>query len=295
VGHGWRGSISISMAALRRFLLILLVVLIAIPILADRTKLKPEFNIFSIAQDVELGRKLSKDIEAGTETLQSPGAMEYLNSLGRRLAAKAPGGGQFRFEFKIVNDRSINAMGLPGGNVYVNRGTIEAAENEAQLAGVIAHEIGHVVLRHGTHQISNAYIQEVPLSTVGATGSKSVTAVLAKIGGGFAASSIVLRNPLEAENQADLLGTQIIYDVGYDPAAAAKFFEKLDIKSDGPKIAFIGAHPSPANRIDNVTREIKKLGAIPSNAIVDSREYQKVKQLVSDLPEPKGAPVPHRD
>jgi predicted Zn-dependent protease len=284
------------MAALRRFLLILLVASIAIPILGDRTKLKPEFNIFSIAQDVELGQKLSKDIEGQTEILQSPAAVAYLGSLGRRLAAKAPGGGQFRFQFKIVNDRSINAVGLPGGNVYVNRGTIEAAANEAQLAGVIAHEIGHVVLRHGTHQISNAYIQEVPLSTVGATGSKSVTAVLAKIGGGFAASSIVLRNPLEAEGQADLMGTQIIYDVGYDPAAAAKFFEKLEGKSDGPKTAFLGDHPSPANRVDNVTKEIEKIGRVPPNAIVDTTEFQNVKHLVSSFPEPRRTPVPtHRD
>ena len=138
-----------------------------------------------------------------------------------------------------MNDRSVNAAGLPGGRVYVNRGTIEAADVEAQLAGVIAHEIGHIVLRHGTHEVSHAYVLQAPLSSVGAVGSASVSDVLAKIGGGFTASSILLRNPQEAESQADLMGTQIMYDAGFDPRALARFFEKLD--ADNPAAGSISS------------------------------------------------------
>ena len=251
-----------------RWSVVLAAILLAVPLLAQRTKLRPDFNVFSTAQDIELGQRISKQIEAQTEILRDAGANAYLNALGQRLAMKAPGHEQFRFRFKIINDASINASGLPGGIVYVNRGTIEAAANEAQLAGVIAHEIAHVVLRHGTHQISHVYALQTPVSNIGAVGSKSIDEVLSKIGGGFAASSIVMRNPQEAESQADLLGTQIIYDAGYDPRAAAQFFEKIETTR------FLGDHPNPANRTTNVRKEIERLGPVSPKAIIDSPEFQ---------------------
>jgi predicted Zn-dependent protease len=249
-------------------LLVVVAGLLAIPVLGQRTKLKPDFNIFSIAQDVELGQRISKEMEAQMEILRNPRASSYLDALGQRMAMKAPGHEQFRFQFKIINDASINASGLPGGIVYVNRGTIEAVANEAELAGVMAHEIAHVVLRHGTHQISHVYALQTPLSNMGAVGSKSIAEVLSKIGGGFAASSIVLRNPQEAESQADLLGTQILYDAGYDPRAAAQFFEKIETSR------LLRDHPSTGNRTANVMKEIERLGSVSPRAIVDSPEFQ---------------------
>jgi predicted Zn-dependent protease len=244
------------------------VALLAVPILAERTKVKPDFNIFSIAQDIDLGQRISKQMETQAQVMRDPGANSYLNALGQRLAVKAPGYEQFRFQFKIIDDASINASGLPGGIVYLNRGTIEAAANEAQLAGVIAHEIAHVVLRHGTHQISHVYALQTPVSNIGAVGSKSIDEVLSKIGGGFAASSIVMRNPQEAESQADLLGAQIIYDAGYDPRAAVQFFEKIETTR------FLADHPNPANRTTNVRKEIERLGPVSPKAIIDSPEFQ---------------------
>src|SRR5215510_216577 len=112
------------------------------PVLGERTKLKPEFNIFSLAQDVELGLRVSKEMESRAAIVRNPRVNNYLDALGKRLVMKAPGGAQFRFQFKVVDDQSINAAGLPGGVVYLNRGTIAAVTNEAELAGVIAHEIG---------------------------------------------------------------------------------------------------------------------------------------------------------
>jgi predicted Zn-dependent protease len=246
--------------------------ILLIPVLgAERTKLKPDFNIFTIAQDVELGQRLSKDIEAQTKILRTPSANGYVDALGQRLAKKAPGHEQFRFQFKIIDDASINASGLPGGIVYLNRGTIESAATEAQLAGVIAHEIAHVVLRHGTHQISHVYALQTPVSNLGAVGSKSIGEVLSKIGGGFAANSIVLRNPQEAESQADVLGTQILYDAGYDPKAAAQFFEKVETSR------FPGDHPTPANRTANVMKEVERLGPVSPKAVIDTPEFQAIR------------------
>jgi predicted Zn-dependent protease len=274
----------------KRILTALAAMSFALPILAERTKLKPDFNIFTVAQDVELGRKVSKEMEARMEILSNSTAASYLDGLGRRLASRAPDSGQYRFQFRLVNDKSINALGLPGGFLYVHRGTIEAAANEAQLASVIAHEIAHIVLRHGTHQISKAYVLQVPASALGGIGRTSVTAVLEKVDGGFAASSMVLRNTLEAENQADLMGAQIIYDAGYDPSASTRFFEKLAEETKG-KAPSLNGHPDSSNRIENVRREIEKLDGGTSNAILDSSEFQNVKLLVRSLPEPRNSVV----
>jgi predicted Zn-dependent protease len=273
-----------------QILITVLAASLAAPLTAQRTKLEPGFNIFSVAQDLELGLKLSREMDAQVEIVTNLTAAGYIETLGKRLAARAPGGRQFRFQFKIANDTSINAAGLPGGIVYVNRGTIEAAANEAQLAGVIAHEIGHIVLRHGTHQISHAYILQAPLSTIGVTGSQSVTDILSSIGGGFTASSIVLRNPLEAENEADVMSTQILYDAGYDPLAAAQFLDKLDAEDNTSRTApFLNGHPKPAARRANIAREIERLGRLPLGARVDSPEYRTVRLLVSNLPPPREA------
>ena len=134
--------------------LVLALLSILVPaVLAERTQLKPGWNIFSAQQDVEIGREVSKDAERQLPMLNDRRVDSYLNKLGQRLAAKAPGE-RYPYQFKAVNDSSINAFALPGGFLYVNRGVIEAADNEAQLAGVMGHEIGHVALRHGTNQAS---------------------------------------------------------------------------------------------------------------------------------------------
>src|SRR5215510_2618842 len=140
----------------------------------SRSKLKPGWNLFSPQQDVEMGREVSRQAERELPMLNDRQGNAYIDALGRRLAAHAPGE-KYPYQFKIVNDTAINAFALPGGFVYVNRGAVEAAENEAQLAGVMAHEIGHVALRHGTNQASKSYIAQAPLAIVGGVlGSNSI-------------------------------------------------------------------------------------------------------------------------
>jgi predicted Zn-dependent protease len=269
-----------------QLLVALIGALLTVPILAERTKLKPAFNIFRVSQDVELGRQVSKQFETQSEILRSAEAVNYVGLLGNRLASKAPDSGQFRFQYAIVNDKSINAVGLPGGFLYLNRGTIEAAANEAQFALVLAHEIAHVVLRHGTNQISKAYALQVPASALGAAGRTSISSVLAKIEGGFTASSLLLKNTAESETEADLLGVQILYDADYDPAEGARFFGNLQGQTDG-KTPSLSGHPDPVNRLGNLTKEIDKLGSTRPDAILDSAEFQKFRQLVTKFPEPR--------
>jgi len=126
---------------------------------AQRTPLKPGWNLFSPQQDVQIGQSAARDAEKKLPMCNDPKVDAYLAQVGKRLAEKAPTGGvQYPFGFHCVDDKAINAFALPGGFVFVNRGTIEAADTEAQLAGVLAHEISHVALRHGTNQVSKAYL-----------------------------------------------------------------------------------------------------------------------------------------
>jgi peptidase M48-like protein len=263
-----------------RFPIILALVLaLGISAHADsRTRLKPGWNLFSPDQDIEMGRQVSKEAESQLSIVRNGDIASYIDALGRQLASRTPGN-NYPFQFKVVNDKAINAFALPGGFVYVNRGAIEAADNEAQLAGVMAHEIGHVVLRHGTNQASKAYVAQAPLSILGGVlGSNSVGSVLAQLGIGFAANSLFLKYSRDAESQADLMGTQILYDSGYDPNAMVQFFEKIQAESKGSASQFFSDHPNPENRITHVKQEIVKLGGAPSRLRGDSAEFQSVKR-----------------
>src|SRR5881296_4320449 len=127
-------------------------------------------------------------------------AASYIDTLGKQLASHAPGE-KYPYQFRIVNDTAINAFALPGGFIYVNRGAIEAADNEAQIAGVMAHEIGHVVLRHGTNQATKAQLTQAPLAILGGVlGNSGVAQIISQIGG-FAAGSILLRYSRDAETE----------------------------------------------------------------------------------------------
>jgi beta-barrel assembly-enhancing protease len=250
----------------------------------SRSKLKPGWNLFSPQQDVEMGREVSRQAERELPMLSDRQANAYIDALGKRLAAHAPGE-RYPYQFKIVNDTAINAFALPGGFVYINRGALDAADNEAQIAGVIAHEIGHVALRHGTHQASTAYVAQAPLAILGGVlGSNSVGGVLAQLGVSFATSSLLLRYSRDAESQADLMGIQILHDSGYDPRAMVEFFEKIQAQSKGRALQFFSDHPNPENRISNVQREIQRLGGMPPNARTDSPEFHTVKTSMASLP-----------
>ena len=181
------------------------------------------------------------------------------------LARYAPNNNSvYVYQFKIVNDTAINAFALPGGFLYVNRGAITAADNEAQIAGVIAHEIGHVVMRHGTHQASRAYLAQAPLAVLGGVvGGNAIGSVMGAVGG-VGMNLLFLRYSRDMETQADLIGTQILHDAGYEPKAMVEFFEKIQAESKGRASQFVSDHPNPENRISNVQHEIEKLnGALP--------------------------------
>jgi predicted Zn-dependent protease len=268
-------------------MIVALILALVVAAYADsRTQLKPGWNLFSTQQDVEMGREVSKQAESQLSILNDRQATAYIDSLGRSLAAHAPGE-KYPYQFKIVNDKAINAFALPGGFVYINRGAIEAADNEGQIAGVMAHEIGHVVLRHGTNQTSKAYIAQAPLAILGGVlGSNSVGSILAQLGVGFATNSLLLKYSRDAERQADLMGTQILHDSGYDPRAMVDFFEKIQAESKGRASEFFSDHPNPENRISYVQQEIVKLGGAPQSARNDSPGFHDLKSRLTGMAAP---------
>jgi predicted Zn-dependent protease len=262
-----------------RVFTVTILLMLAPLVLAQRTKLRPGFNMFSADQDVEIGREVARDAERQLRILNNRDVAGYLSTLGRRLSSNAPGE-RYPYQFKVVDDKAINAFALPGGFLYINRGIFEAADNEAQLAGVVSHEIAHVALRHGTNQMSKAYAAQAPLAILGGViGNDSIGGILAQLGASFAANSVLLKFSRDAERQADLMGAQMLYDSNYDPRAMTHFFQKLEASGGSRGVQFFSSHPNPGDRAGNITGEIQKLGGTRSFRN-DSLEFQRIKRII---------------
>jgi beta-barrel assembly-enhancing protease len=256
---------------------------------AQRTQLKPPWNIYSPDTDIKEGQQFAHQAEKQLPLCNDPKVDAYLTQLGLKLAAKLPTGGvRYPFEFHCVNDKAINAFALPGGYVFINRGAIEAADNESQLAGVMAHELSHVALRHGTAQASKASLAQGAVSIFGGLFGGGSGGALLSQGAALGAGSLLLHYSRTAETQADVMGTQVLYDTGYDPRAMAQFFEKLEAESKGKNPPqFFSDHPNPENRLARVDEEVDKLGGVPPNAKRDSSEFEAIKREVLALPAAK--------
>jgi hypothetical protein len=253
---------------------------------ADRTKLKPGWNIFSAEQDVEMGKRLSATAESQLPMLEDLRINGYLNRLGRKLAAFAPGT-IYPYEFHCVNSKQLNSFALPGGQVYIYRGVIEESDDEAQLAGVMAHEISHVALRHGTNQATRQEMSSGIFGILGGmVGGGSVSAITSQLGGGAIAGSVLVKYTRNSETQADILGTQILYDSGYDPRAMAQFFENAqnDTKKKSRVAALFADHPIPERRIERVDEEIDKMGGPLKDSKTDSPEFREIRRYILSLP-----------
>lgn len=219
----------------------------------------PGFNLFSQQQDVAVGKQAAAQVEKQVPILHNARATHYLTSLGDQLAQHMPGP-QFPYNFHIVNQKQINAFALPGGPIFVNVGAFCAAADEAQLAGVVAHEESHVALRHSTSMASKQQIAAIPLGLLGqALGGNQLAQVAAQ----FAVGSIFLKYSRDMESQADALGAQVMNVAGYDPRAMVQFFETLQAQGGSQAIQFLSDHPNPGNRRAAVEAEIPDLGPHP--------------------------------
>ena len=215
---------------------------------------EPGFNLFTVQQDIELGRQSAVEAEKQLRLLGDRNTDTYLNRIIQRLATGAPGA-KYPYRIKAVNAPEINAFALPGGPMYVNRGLLQSARSEAELAGVLAHEMAHVAMRHGTHQASKAYLTKSGLGILGGLlGRGSNSSVLNAIGG-VGLNALFLKFSREDEYEADYVGVQIMRAAGYNPAAMADFFALMRAEQgrDPSKLEqFFSSHPSPVNREERI-------------------------------------------
>jgi Zn-dependent protease with chaperone function len=239
--------------------------LMALPLseVLAQTRIKPGFNIFSVNQDIEIGRQSATEVESQLPILRDSSIDAYINAVGRRLAAVAPGA-DYPYQFKVVNVSDINAFALPGGYLYLNRGLIETAKDEGQLAGVMAHEMAHVALRHGTNQASQAYLGQAGLGVLAGLmgGKKESTQRVVGALGGFGMNALFLKFSRTDEEQADIVGAQMMAKAGYDPQDMVDFFEVLRGKqSREPSRVeqFFSSHPPPSDRAARIRREMRML------------------------------------
>ena len=246
-----------------------------------RVNIKPGFNTFSPEQDIQLGQQAAKEIGSQIRLVSDRQLKDYIERIGRKLTGFAPGY-RFPYEFNLVNDKQINAFAVPGGQVFVYTGAVLAAANEAQLAGVIAHEISHVALRHSTNQASKAMLAQAPLAILGGVLSGGIGGQLAQLGIAFGLNSVFLKFSRTAESQADELGAQIMYDAGYDPRALAQYFQTIEKESGRQSLEFLSDHPNPGNRLQNITRLIPQLG--PSKSYSgNTSQFEQIRPQISRL------------
>ncbi len=233
-------------------------------------------NFYSIEKEIALGKQMAEEVERQAKIIDDPVVAEYVNRLGQNLVrnsdAKVP------FTIKVIDSEEVNAFALPGGFFFVNSGLVLKADNEAELAGVMAHEIAHVAARHGTRQATRGAIANyasIPLILMG--GSWTGYAI------GQAASAVIplgfLKFSRGFEAEADMLGLQYMYKAGYDPTAFVDFFEKiesLEKKKPGTFSKVFSTHPMTDDRIAAAQKNIQELLKARPEYVVTTSEFMDV-------------------
>ncbi|HEX8985627.1 MAG TPA: M48 family metallopeptidase [Bryobacteraceae bacterium] len=233
-------------------------------------------NMYSLEKEIALGKGLAQEVERQAKMIDDPVISEYVNRLGQNLVrnsdAKVP------FTIKVIDSEEVNAFALPGGFFFVNSGLIMKADSEAELAGVMAHEIAHVAARHGTRQATRgtiANLATIPLIFMGGWtgyGVRQAASVLVPVG--------FLKFSRGMESEADLLGLEYMYKTGYDPTAFVDFFEKiqtLEKRKPGTMAKVFSTHPLTDDRIKTAQKNIQEILKAKPEYVVSTSEFDSVK------------------
>jgi hypothetical protein len=251
-----------------------------------QTKIVAPDNKYSVQEDVKAGREAAGQVEEQLPILRDNAVDDYVERVGERLVQNIPSEfrhSEFRYTFDVVNASDINAFALPGGPMYVNRGMIEAAKNEGEVAGVLAHEISHVALRHGTAQAGKAtpyqvgsILGQIAGAIVGGVAGQAIS-----LGSQFGFGTAFLKYGREYERQADLLGAQIMARAGYDPRDMANMFQTIQAKGGNGGPEWMSSHPNPSNRYQAINREAEQLRV--NNPIRNTQEFTQVKSRLQRM------------
>jgi hypothetical protein len=252
----------------------------------SQTRVVAPSNPYSLDKDIQVGQQAAREVERQMPLLQDGQVGAYIENIGQRLVQAIPAEfqhSQFRYSFKVINVRDLNAFALPGGFTFVNRGLIQAAHNEGELAGAMAHEISHVALRHGTAQAAKARKYEA-----GMIAGQILGAVLGGVGGAAVAQgsqlgigASFLKFSRDYEKQADILGSHIMANAGYDAHDLANMFRTLEQQAGGGGPQWMSDHPNPGNRFEYINREADALHVI--NPIHTTDDFTHVQAILRDL------------
>jgi predicted Zn-dependent protease len=255
-----------------------MLVLLAGAVLSAQTRIEPRRNSFSPAQDVQLGRQAAAEVRQQLPMLNDGPTEALVERIGTRLVAAVPPRYRqpaFRYSFDVVNLREINAFALPGGPMFLHRGMLQAARTDDEVAGVMAHELSHVILRHGTLQAAKA--QKFQLGALAGQILGSIVggrkgAIIAQ-GSQLGLGTYFLKYGREYEREADLLGAQIMARAGYAPRQMADMFRTIQQQGGGSGPEWLSDHPDPGNRYAAINREAASLtvaGAANTGPAFDS-------------------------
>ena len=254
--------------------------------LSAQTKIVLPSNKYSVADDVKLGREASAEVRKELPMLNDNRVDEYVEDIGRKLVAAIPAEfrhADFQYSFDVVDQKEINAFALPGGPMYLNRGMIEAAKTEGEVAGVMAHEISHVALRHGTAQATKGQkfqIGSVLGQIAGAVIGGTAGSIIAQ-GSQFGLGAYFLKYGREYETQADILGAQILARAGYDPREMANMFKTIEAEGGRSGPEWLSSHPDPGNRYNSIIKESQSL-RVQGNA--NSGQFASIRQRLGGMP-----------
>ncbi|KAA6458610.1 hypothetical protein DYQ86_18810 [Acidobacteria bacterium AB60] len=271
---------------MRKLLLPLLVVLFTPSFLPAAVQLQPCKNNITPAQQIEIGNKAAQQVyQQMPVEPDSSRVTQYVAGLGQKLAPLYPGY-RWPYNFHVVNVADINAFALPGGSIFVNLGTIQAASNEAQLTAVLAHEMSHVVLQHSICNLEKeqrvGILAGLGQLATGALLGNSTLGALAQRGIGLGAGLSFLRMGRDAEQQADMEGVSVLYDAGYDPRAMPQFFETIQAKYGNGGAQLLSDHPNPGNRTEYVDREIATFQPKP-RYVTNTPQFTQIHTLVAGM------------
>ncbi len=246
-----------------------------------------DINLVSVTDEIKLGREAQRQVRA--QTPEVDGAVgAYVAGVGRQLAARA-GGPRYPYSFSVADYREINAFALPGGPVWLNRGAMQAARTEAQLAGVLAHEIAHITQRHAAQQMSKGIIANGLLGLFGALLGNSGGARTAQTGAQLLAGGYMMKFSRDDEREADRVGAQILRRAGWDPRGMLEFLQILrerQGRDPGSVEVFLSTHPSPSERVEQLRAH---LAAVPAGGRRDSAQFRRVHAALDRMP--RAAPM----
>ena len=241
-------------------------------------------NFYSLEKEIALGKQLAQEVERQAKIIDDPIIAEYVNRLGQNIVrnsdAKVP------FTIKVLDSEEVNAFALPGGFFFVYSGLILKADTEAELAGVMAHEIAHVAARHGTRQATRGELAQIGMIAMSIAIPYGWTGYAIRQGAGLAIPMGFLQFTKAFEKEADYLGLQYLYKAGYDPTAFVDFFEKiqtLEKKKPGTMAKVFSTHPMTDDRIKSAQNEIQKILVAKPEYVVNTSEFNDVKGRLAML------------